>query len=113
MDVGIWVILGIVAVFGLFCVGCALAESQAVNEIEHAAAAVRFRVIVRTKGYGARAWHESTHYCASIEEGQEILNSYSWPSVMKAVCVDSMSDEKWIAANNGIFQRVRGVTIDV
>lgn len=113
MEMGIWAFVGIIVLFVLFFVGCALAQSQAEAEIGNVTAAVRYRVIVRTHGYGDRKWHESTHYCASIGEGQEILNSYNWPSVMKAVCVDSVSNEKWVAANNGIFHRVRGVTIDV
>ena len=110
---GIWVILIIVVMFALFVVGCVIAQSQAEAEIDDIVAPVRFSVTVRTKGFGNRKWYESTTYASSIESAQEILNSYNWSSVLFAHAYDNKTNERWVAAENGIFQRVRGVTIDV
>lgn len=104
MDNGIWIIFGLIAVFVLFCVGCALAESQHAAELD---GIVGYKVTVRSKSHlPGKNYHEFSIYCGSLEECQEHLNSYSWPTVLEAWVFHDSTNTRWEANEVGVFTRI-------
>lgn len=104
MDNGIWLVVGVVVVFALFVVGCALAQSQQDKEFVEEDG---FKLVVERYGIQLKSPTViDVIICESLHDAQERLNVYNWANVKGAHCTNTVTGERWKASSNGILVRI-------